>query len=92
LIQAIAKDESNTNNFHKIFIVLYEKIGDKLKSLSTTADPIPGFNLYREDVLKGNQNDEMIEPKKLDSKNDIFNQLLLAQPMIKSAEEKYEQR
>jgi hypothetical protein len=33
-------------------VFFYGKIGDKLKTLSATADPVPGFNLYIEDFLK----------------------------------------
>jgi hypothetical protein len=33
-------------------MVFDEKVGDKLKVLSTNADPIPGFHLYREYVIE----------------------------------------
>lgn len=87
-IQAVAPDESNTINFQQTLKDFDAKVGDKLKVLSTNVNPIQGFHLYREDVIEDLQEDDAIEPAPLDTEDDIFDQLLLAQPLIDTAEGK----
>lgn len=59
-----------------------------MKVLSTNADPIPCFHLYLEYGIEDIQEDDAIEPASLDAEDDIFDQLLLAQPLIETTEGK----
>ncbi len=59
-----------------------------MKVLSTNVNPIQGFHLYREDVIKDLQEDDAIELAPLNTEDNIFDRLLLAQPLIDTAEGK----
>ena len=84
-IQPIASDEINTDTFREILSKFNQQIGDKLKM---TNDPIQGFQLYREDIDEDLDND-IIEPDPpLNTEEDVFDQLLLAQPLLNTAEGK----
>jgi hypothetical protein len=84
-IQPIASDEINTNTFREILSKFDQQIRDKLKM---TNDPIQGFQLYREDIDEDLDND-IIEPDPpLNTEEDVFDQLLLAQPLLNTAEGK----
>jgi hypothetical protein len=83
-IQAIAPDEKDTINFQQTLTDFDAKVG----VLSTNANPIQGFHLYHEDVIEDLQDNDAIEPASLDTEDDIFDRLLLAQPLIDTAEGK----
>jgi hypothetical protein len=91
-IQTVTQDEINTASFQKNLMAFDKKVGDKLKVLSTNADPISGAHLYHEDVMGDIQEDDTMEPESIDTGDDIFDQLLLVQPLIETVEGKVEDK
>jgi hypothetical protein len=88
-IQAVTQDELNTTNMQEVLKNFDQKMEDKLKVLSTDdTDALTGFHLYREDVDEDIQDNDTIEPASLDTEDDIFDQLLLAQPLLEMVEGK----